>query len=59
MNTIYNEYNTNGFRLLNSEIGNDRKSKGDNKNGISSFRLLNSEIGNDLRERRANEKINS
>ena len=37
-----------GFRLLNSEIGNDLKQKELKKEVINmSFRLLNSEIGND------------
>ena len=38
-----------GFRLLNSEIGNDQERKLSERMDVSnSFRLLNSEIGNDL-----------
>ena len=37
------------FRLLNSEIGNDRVSDKYVLMKSSSFRLLNSEIGNDLK----------
>ena len=37
-----------GFRLLNSEIGNDQNFPNSYKyEAYSSFRLLNSEIGND------------
>ena len=36
-----------GFRLLNSEIGNDLSMKKLFQNRIKGFRLLNSEIGND------------
>ena len=38
---------TKGFRLLNSEIGNDQMPKMTRKDIKRSFRLLNSEIGND------------
>ena len=38
----------NRFRLLNSEIGNDREVYTFEENERVSFRLLNSEIGNDL-----------
>ena len=37
-----------GFRLLNSEIGNDLKNVTKSRRNALSFRLLNSEIGNDL-----------
>ena len=37
-----------GFRLLNSEIGNDQIRKKNGGKSYESFRLLNSEIGNDL-----------
>ena len=36
-----------GFRLLNSEIGNDRKGIMIPLFALTGFRLLNSEIGND------------
>ena len=36
-----------GFRLLNSEIGNDLKFKNSKYDIYIGFRLLNSEIGND------------
>ena len=36
-----------GFRLLNSEIGNDLWLKLLDKEVVAGFRLLNSEIGND------------
>ena len=39
---------TRSFRLLNSEIGNDRVVTTIYKQCANSFRLLNSEIGNDL-----------
>ena len=38
----------NCFRLLNSEIGNDRKDIQIEQMKPKGFRLLNSEIGNDL-----------
>ena len=38
-----------GFRLLNSEIGNDQSSGRNWWNSDTRFRLLNSEIGNDPR----------
>ena len=38
-----------GFRLLNSEIGNDQGMVINMKITIIGFRLLNSEIGNDLK----------
>ena len=36
-----------GFRLLNSEIGNDQQVSDKKYNVYTCFRLLNSEIGND------------
>ena len=39
-----------GFRLLNSEIGNDQMNIKTIETIFTRFRLLNSEIGNDQRE---------
>ena len=45
---IDNRYNLSlSFRLLNSEIGNDRWKNYSDTFSVQSFRLLNSEIGND------------
>ena len=42
-------FKANGFRLLNSEIGNNRTSSKPNESARDyGFRLLNSEIGNNL-----------